>query len=105
MRGWSLVPIDAGNQIRRIGQQASIKFQWSSQALTQMKYKVGRLWARADMRLNVSVILLAVAVESADVRCRQHRIGRSFVLCRRIRSFSQAEWTVGVTSILDPENA
>ncbi|MEO1525828.1 MAG: multiheme c-type cytochrome [Planctomycetota bacterium] len=99
-QGWPLVPIDAGNQIRRIGQQAAIKFQFSSQALTQMKYQsVG--FGPGDMRLSAGD-LLAIAVEHPMyVAGNIVLYDPSFVPTHRI--IRQAEWVIGTTSILDPE--
>ena len=38
--GWNLLPVDAGNQVRRFGQQPSIKLQQTVKALKQMEYQV-----------------------------------------------------------------
>ena len=99
-RGWPLVPIDAGNQIRRIGQQASIKFNWSSQALTKMKYKsVG--FGPGDMRLSVGDLLAVAVDQPMYVAGNIVLVDPSFVPSHKL--IRQGEWTIGVTSILDPE--
>lgn len=99
-RGWPLVPIDAGNQIRRIGQQASIKFNWSSQALTKMEYKsVG--FGPGDMRLSVGDLLAVAVDQPIYVAGNIVLVDASLVPSHQL--IRQGEWTIGVTSILDPE--
>ncbi|MEL7338640.1 MAG: hypothetical protein AAFN70_20810, partial [Planctomycetota bacterium] len=63
--GWPLVPVDAGNQIRRIGQQAAIKFEKSASALSQMKYQsVG--FGPGDMRLGATDLIRVTYADSPD---------------------------------------
>ncbi|MFO7902337.1 MAG: multiheme c-type cytochrome [Pirellulaceae bacterium] len=38
-KGWPVIPIDAGNQVRRFGRQAEIKFQITVEALRTMGYE------------------------------------------------------------------
>ncbi len=38
-RGWPIVPVDVGNQVRRFGPQAEIKFQVTIEGLKQMGYQ------------------------------------------------------------------
>lgn len=38
-KGWEVVPLDVGNQVRRYGQQSVIKFQRTSEALRSMDYR------------------------------------------------------------------
>jgi hypothetical protein len=38
-RGWPVIPIDAGNQVRRFGRQAEIKFQITVEGLRKMGYQ------------------------------------------------------------------
>ena len=38
-KGWPVVPIDAGNQVRRFGRQSEIKFQITVEGLTKMGYR------------------------------------------------------------------
>jgi hypothetical protein len=38
-KGWEVVPLDVGNQVRRYGQQSVIKFQRTSEALRSMGYR------------------------------------------------------------------
>ena len=45
-RGWTLLPLDAGNQVRRFGRQAEVKLQQSVKALKAMDYQADRLRPR-----------------------------------------------------------
>ncbi|MCA9174343.1 MAG: hypothetical protein KDB14_07645 [Planctomycetales bacterium] len=38
-RGWTLVPLDVGGQVRRPGPQAESKFKWTTEALFKLDYK------------------------------------------------------------------
>ncbi len=63
-RGWDVVPMDAGNQVRRTGPQAAIKFQTSVKGLTQMGYRaVG--FGPDDLQMGASE-LLSVAASDGD---------------------------------------
>ncbi|KAA5539302.1 cytochrome C554 [Roseiconus nitratireducens] len=103
-KGWDLVPIDGGNQIRRIGPQAAIKFEKSSQALKQMKYKaVG--FGPADMRLSATDLISVAYAETPEdgmfVSGNVVLIDPSFVPSHKL--IRKGDWAVGVTSILDPD--
>ena len=64
-KGWPIVPMDAGNQVRRFGRQAAIKMQQSVRALTEMKYEaVG--FGPEDIRLGVGDLLAVAASDSAE---------------------------------------
>lgn len=103
-KGWPLVPVDAGNQIRRIGRQASIKFEKSAGALTQMKYQaVG--FGPSDMRLSAGDL---IAVAYADSPENAMFVSGNLVLLDPSllpshKVVRQGEWKIGLTSILDPE--
>jgi hypothetical protein len=51
-RGWPVVPLDVGNQIRRFGRQAELKFQITGEALRKIGYRAIALGAD-DLRLSV----------------------------------------------------
>lgn len=42
-RGWDIVPVDVGNQVRRIGRQATLKFESTVKAFKMMDYKAATL--------------------------------------------------------------
>ncbi|MCU0718748.1 MAG: hypothetical protein MUC83_03520, partial [Pirellula sp.] len=48
-RGWEVLPIDAGNQVRRIAKQSEIKFEWTAKALSMMGY-VAATFGPDDLR-------------------------------------------------------
>ncbi|HZL91341.1 MAG TPA: multiheme c-type cytochrome [Pirellulaceae bacterium] len=49
-KGWQVVPLDVGNQVRRYGRQSEIKFQRTAEALRMMGYRAVSLGAD-DLRL------------------------------------------------------
>ncbi|HEX5103169.1 MAG TPA: multiheme c-type cytochrome [Pirellulaceae bacterium] len=55
-RGWTVVPLDVGSQVRRFGKQAEIKFRHSADALRLMGYKAVALGAD-DLRLPADALL------------------------------------------------
>ena len=58
-RGWEVVPIDVGNQVRRFGVQPSIKFHTTLDALKKMNYRAVGL-GPDDMRLSIGDLLVAL---------------------------------------------
>lgn len=58
-RGWNLVPVDVGNQVRRIGRQPELKFQTTVDALKAMEYDAVTLGAD-DLKLS-SINLVQMA--------------------------------------------
>ena len=55
-KGWPILAIDAGNQVRRFGRQAEVKLQQTVNALKQMDYQaVG--FGPDDLRLGVGELL------------------------------------------------
>jgi hypothetical protein len=62
-KGWQVLPLDAGNQVRRIGPQAELQFQMTANALKEMGYRAIGL-GNEDLQLND--ILSIVATTDAD---------------------------------------
>ncbi len=102
-KGWDLLPIDSGNQIRRSVPQASIKLSWSSEALKQMKYEaVG--FGPDDMRLR-ELDLLQVAM--ADSPESATFVSGNVVLIDpdampSFKVVTRGKFKIGITTILDP---
>lgn len=64
-RGWDVVALDVGNQVRRFGRQAEIKFQTTTQGLKTMGYEaVG--FGPDDLRLSIDEVFAAVASDDPD---------------------------------------
>ena len=63
-RGWEVVPIDVGNQVRRAGAQSLIKFETSARALQQMGYQAVTLGIN-DLKLS-KVDLIQIAGSEAS---------------------------------------
>jgi hypothetical protein len=104
-RGWELLPIDTGNQVRRIGQQASIKFSWSSEALKKMKYQaVG--FGPDDLRLSAIDLIQVAAADSPEeamyVSGNVVIIDPSFMPTHKV--VQQGGMKIGITTVLDPDS-
>ncbi len=63
-KGWPVVALDAGNQVRRIGVQAEAKFQSTIDALRKMKYSAAT-FGPDDLRLQIGEVIVAL-LEGAD---------------------------------------
>ena len=64
-RGWDVVALDVGNQVRRFGRQAEIKFQTAAEGLRKMNY-AAITFGPDDLRLSVDEVFAAVAAENPD---------------------------------------
>ncbi len=66
-RGWDIVPLDVGNQVRRIGRQPEIKFQTTVAAFKTMDYAAAT-FGIDDLKLS-SVELIQAASADDDTQC------------------------------------
>lgn len=103
--GWELVPVDAGNQVRRFGRQAEIKFQVTATGLQEMGYRaVG--FGPDDLRLGVGE-LIAVAAAEDDPQDGMFAAANVTLidpsLTARYKLITAGERKIGVTAILDPQ--
>lgn len=64
-RGWEVLPIDGGNQVRRSGRQSSIKFEWSATALKTMEYKAST-FGEDDLHIEYDSLFLHMIDDSAN---------------------------------------
>lgn len=55
-RGWTVAPLDLGNQVRRFGKQSEIKFQTTAEALRTMGYYAATLGPE-DLQVSASGLL------------------------------------------------
>ncbi len=101
--GWPVVPIDGGNQVRRFGRQAEIKFQTTASGLEQIGYQaVG--FGPNDLRLGVGELVAVASVDdpqqglfaSANVTL----IDPSLMAQHKV--IESGGRRIGVTSVLDP---
>ena len=99
-RGWTVVPVDVGNQVRRYGRQAEIKFQMTTAALKQMGYgAVG--FGPDDLRLPAGELLAVTADDGPAtpfVSANTAIIDRSLTPAYQI--IQAAGRTVGVTAVM-----
>jgi hypothetical protein len=101
-RGWNVVPIDAGNQVRRIGAQAAIKYQFTIDGLRRMNYQaVG--FGPDDLRLPVDQVLVAVTASmdeqgQSDIFVCANANPFGFVPAQRV--IESAGLRIGVTGVL-----
>jgi len=58
-RGWTLVPMDVGNQVKRFGRQSEIKFQMTYEGLKLMDYQAIGL-GPDDLRLSTGEVFAAI---------------------------------------------
>jgi len=103
-KGWPILAIDAGNQVRRFGRQAEVKLQQTVNALKQMDYKaVG--FGPDDLRLGVGELLSVAAGETADdtpyVSSNVVLIDPS--LMPQSKLIQVGIQKIGITSVIDPE--
>lgn len=57
--GWPVVPLDMGNQVRRIGVQAEIKYHMTMEALRELKYQ-SIVYGPDDLRLTFEELLVEI---------------------------------------------
>ncbi len=103
-KGWDLLPLDGGNQVRRFGRQSEIKLQQTARALHEMDYySVG--FGPDDLRLGVGELLSVAAGESEEemifVSSNVVLVDREFTPDYRV--IKKGGLKIGVTTILDPE--
>jgi hypothetical protein len=103
-RGWEVIPVDVGNQVRRIGRQAELKFKTTSDAFRLMKYAAATLGVD-DLKLS-SVELLQVAAsdgtnDSPFITANVSVLDPSFFPASRIVEAGGRK--IGITAFLGEE--
>ncbi len=104
--GWTLMPVDAGNLVRRFGRQAEVKLQQSVKALKLMGYDaVG--FGSDDLRLGVGELLAVAAAEDTPENTL-YTSGNVVVidpsLMLQSKVVEKGGLKIGVTSILDEQS-
>ncbi len=103
-RGWPVVPIDAGNQVRRFGRQAEVKFQITIEGLCRMGYRA-IAFGPDDLRLPGGELLVAapVGTEPSLFVCANLTL-MSPDFTSRFLVIEQGGKKIGVTSVLGERN-
>jgi len=102
--GWPLVPMDAGNQVRRTGRQSEIKFQTTAAGLAEMKYEaIG--FGPDDLRLGVGELIAVAAVDNpAEGRFQSANVVLiDPSLMAQAKVVVSGERKIGIASALDPK--
>jgi len=106
-KGWNVVPIDAGNQVRRFGRQPEIKFQMTVEGLKMMGYQAVAL-GPDDLRLSAPELFAAISSSASDgqasafVSANVEILDPSFMSAYRVLSVGGKK--VGVTAVLGARN-
>lgn len=97
-KGWPLISLDVGNQVRRFGRQADIKFQVTLDAFRTMKYDAVAL-GPDDLRLSSNDLIAAFAdAENRFVSSNAFILDAS--LTPATKTFTAGGVKVGVTAVL-----
>ncbi|MDX1927933.1 MAG: multiheme c-type cytochrome [Pirellulaceae bacterium] len=62
-RGWNVVPVDVGNQVRRTGKQAEMQFRTTADAFKKMNYKAVA-FGLDDLRLSTTFVVQVAASDN-----------------------------------------
>ncbi|MEL6899185.1 MAG: hypothetical protein AAFP90_24040, partial [Planctomycetota bacterium] len=102
-KGWEVMPMDVGEQVRRFGQQAVYKFQWTATAMRQMGYRaVG--FGPSDLRLDSVELLVPITEDLDDLLFTSANVTLySEEYVPRVK-FIRGKKTIGVTTITDPDD-
>ena len=106
-KGWPVIPIDAGNQVRRFGRQAEIKFQFTAQSLGEMGYEAVS-FGPDDLRLPttalVGVITNARGDEKIFVSANADIFGEPTMFSLPFRVIERGGKKIGITAVLGERN-
>jgi hypothetical protein len=100
-KGWNPVGVDVGNQIRRFGRQAEIKFQTTIDGLRKMNYKAIAL-GPDDLRLTFDELLSVVAPVDGSEEAKIFVCANVdlFEMNARYRIVEAGGKKIGITAIL-----
>ena len=105
---WPLVSIDLGNQVRRFGRQAEVKFQSVADGLREMNYQaVG--FGPDDLRLPAEELIAAVAALGEQgtpfVSANVGLLGLDAGITPRFQVVNAGGLSIGITSVLGDQAA
>jgi hypothetical protein len=98
-KGWEVVAVDAGNQVRRYGRQAEIKFQVTAQALDRMGYQAVA-FGPDDLRLSAGELIAVVTDASGKPGPFVCANANLFGLTKTHRVIEAGGDRIGVTAVL-----
>ena len=104
-RGWEIIPIDVGNQVRRIGRQPELKFQTTVDAFRKMGYRAAALGIDDLQLSSIELIQLAGSDglnESPFLSANVSVIDESFFPSHRIVEAGGRK--IGITAVLGNEH-
>ncbi len=100
-KGWNVLPVDAGNQVRRFGRQAELKFQFTIESLRQMGYRaIG--FGPDDLRLPAAELVGLIDAETFV--CANAKIFGDSSFTAPCRVFTDGGKKVGMTMVLGDRN-
>ncbi len=105
-KGWKVVSIDAGNQVRRFGIQPKIKFTHTVKALSEMKYDVVG-FGPDDLRIPAIDMLEAIGNNFSDqskLPFTSCNVKDDFELIRDHVIVQVGEKKIGITTVTSDEN-
>lgn len=102
-RGWDVVPIDVGNQVRRLGPQAEIKLQTTCNLLREMRYAAVGL-GPDDLRLSIGELAATIAGDGAAESLILTSANANLLdLNPRFRIVEAAGRKIGIVSVIGDE--
>ncbi len=99
-RGWELIPVDVGNQVRRTGRQPELKFQATVEAFRKMDYKAVSLGID-DLKLS-SIELVQFAAGDTFLSANVTVLDASFFPSHRVVEAGGRK--IGITSVLGKDH-
>jgi hypothetical protein len=108
-RGWNILPIDGGNQVRRDGTQSEIKFHWTTQAFREMGYAAAA-YGEKDLQLTENILVSILDPSGANSLFVSANVSLlpDFDLqykLQRVTDGQGKERRIGITSVLGDESA
>ncbi len=103
-RGWDVVPVDVGNQVRRIGRQPELKFQTTVTSFRKMDYAAATLGVD-DLKLSSVELIQAASSDELNqgifISANVSVLDPSFF--PESRTVEVGGRKIGITAVLSPE--
>ncbi len=101
-RGWTVVPMDVGNQVKRFGRQSEIKFQMTYESLKLMEYQAIGL-GPDDLRLSSGEVFAAISDQPSRFVSANAAVLDRDLLPRSVAIEANGR-KIGVTAVLGDEH-